>query len=143
MAKRILGVWLTILLVGIFLSVAFAQKDYRLGPEDEIEIRVWDHEDLTRKTRVGLDGNISFPFVGEIKAQGLPLAELQKKIEHLLGPRYIIDPHVSITVLDYKSHKFFVIGDVQKPGTYPLTKPIRVIYFFVYLNFTSEILQSI
>jgi len=127
MSKRIFGFWLAILLVGILLGVAYGQEGYRLGPEDEIEIRVWDHDDLTRKTRVGLDGNISFPFVGEMRAQGLSLADLQKEIERRLGPKYIIDPRVSITVLEYKSRKFFVVGNVQKPGTYPLTKPIRVV----------------
>jgi polysaccharide biosynthesis/export protein len=127
MLKRIFGVCLAILLIGICLGIAWGQEGYRLGPEDEIEIRVWDHDDLTRKTRVGLDGNISFPFVGEIKAQGLSLADLQKEIERRLGPKYIIDPRVSITVLEYKSRKFFVVGNVQKPGTYPLTKPIRVV----------------
>ena len=127
MLQRIFGVCLAILLMGICLGIAWGQEGYRLGPEDEIEIRVWDHDDLTRKTRVGLDGKISFPFVGEIKAQGLSLADLQKEIERRLGPKYIIDPRVSITVLEYKSRKFFVVGNVQKPGTYPLTKPIRVV----------------
>ena len=127
MIKKILGFWLAFLLVGNFLGVAYGQEGYRLGPEDEIEIRVWDHDDLTRKTRVGLDGNVSFPFVGEIRAQGLSLADLQKEIERRLGPKYIIDPRVSITVLEYKSRKFFVVGNVQKPGTYPLTKPVRVV----------------
>jgi polysaccharide export outer membrane protein len=127
MTKKILGFWLIILMVGNFMGVAWGQEGYRLGPEDEIEIRVWDHDDLTRKTRVGLDGNISFPFVGEIRAQGLSLANLQQEIERRLGPKYIIEPRVSITVLEYKSLKFFVVGNVQKPGTYPLTKPIRVV----------------
>ena len=127
MSKKIFLFWLVILLLGFFLGVAWGQEGDRLGPEDEIEIRVWDHDDLTRKTRVGLDGNISFPFVGEIRAQGLSLADLQKEIERRLGPKYIIDPRVSITVLEYKSRKFFVVGNVQKPGTYPLTKPIRVV----------------
>ena len=127
MSKRICLSWLVFLFIGILLGVAWSQEGYRLGPEDEIEIRVWDHDDLTRKTRVGLDGNISFPFVGEIKAQGLSLNDLQKQIEDRLGPKYIIDPRVSITVLEYKSRKFFVVGNVQKTGTYPLTKPIRVV----------------
>jgi len=52
---------------------------------------------------------------------------LQKDIEHRLGPNYIIDPHVNVSVTDYKSQKFFVVGNVQKPGTYPLTKNISVI----------------
>lgn len=127
MFKKIVGFWLAILLMGIFLGVAYGQEDYRLGPEDQILIRVWDHEDLMRETRVGLDGNITFPFVGEIRAQGLSVAELQKELERRLGPKYIIDPRVSVTVKEYKSRKFFVVGNVQKPGTFPLTKPIWVV----------------
>lgn len=111
----------------IFCGVVCPQENYRLGPEDEIEIKVWDHEDLTRKTRIGLNGAISYPFIGEIKAGGLTVLELQKEIERRLGPKYIIDPHVSIAVTEYKSQKFFVVGNVQKPGTYPLTKNIGVV----------------
>lgn len=118
---------LSLVLLVSLVAYAWAQENYRLGPEDEIEIRVWDHDDLTRKTRIAMNGSISFPFVGDIKAGGLTVGELQKDIEHRLGPNYIIDPHVNITVTDYKSQKFFVVGNVQKPGTYPLTKNISVI----------------
>jgi polysaccharide biosynthesis/export protein len=119
---------LGLLLVFLLLPAAgLANSDYRLGPEDEIEIKVWSHDDLTRKARVGLDGSISFPFVGEIKAQGLSVLDLQRELEQRLGPKYLIDPHVSITVTEYKSQKFFVVGNVNKPGTYPLTKPIHVV----------------
>ena len=119
---------LGLLLVFLLLPAAgLASLDYRLGPEDEIEIKVWSHDDLTRKVRVGLDGSISFPFVGEIKAQGLSVLDLQRELEQRLGPRYLIDPHVSITVTEYKSQKFFVVGNVNKPGTYPLTRPIHVV----------------
>jgi polysaccharide export outer membrane protein len=65
--------------------------------------------------------------VGELRAQGLTTLELQKELEARLGPRFIVDPHVSIVVTEYKSQKFFVVGNVQKPGTYPLTKPIKVV----------------
>src|SRR4030042_2492129 len=121
---------IALLLMIMFLSwiiPAFSQEDYVLGPEDEIEIKVWDHEDLTRKQRVGMEGKISFPFVGDIKAQGLSVLQLQKELERRLGQGYIIDPHVSINITEYKSQKFFVVGDVQRPGTYPLTKSIRVV----------------
>lgn len=111
----------------LFLAPYAFPQDYLLGPEDEIEIRVWDHDDLTRKTRVGLDGQISFPFVGEVKAKGLSVLQLQKELERRLGDGYIVNPHVSIAVTDYKSRKFFVVGNVHKPGTYPLTKNITVV----------------
>jgi polysaccharide export outer membrane protein len=123
---RKIAVWLAFLFI-VAPGFVYSQENYRLGPEDEIEIRVWDHEDLTRKTRISLNGAISFPFVGETKAGGLTVLELQKELERRLGPKYIIDPHVTITVTDFKSQKFFVVGNVQKPGTYPLTKNIRVV----------------
>jgi len=126
MARKILGFFLILNFLGL-LGLVWAGEDYRLGPEDELEIRVWSHEDLTRKVRVGLKGTITFPFVGEVKAQGLTVQELQGALEHGLGGKYIIDPHVTITVTEYKSQKYFVVGNVGKPGTYPLTKPIKVV----------------
>jgi polysaccharide biosynthesis/export protein len=126
MDKKILALSLLLVLLSMTIQ-GWAQENYRLGPEDEIEIRVWGNDDLTRKVQVGLNGMISFPFVGEVKAQGMTVPDLQRELEHRLGPRYIIDPHVSITITDYKSQKFFVVGNVNKPGTYPLTKPIRVV----------------
>jgi polysaccharide export outer membrane protein len=126
MLKKFLILGILLYIIGLVGFVA-AQQAYRLGPEDEIEIRVWGNDDLTRRVRVGLDGTISFPFVGAVEARGLTIAELQKELEHRLGPKYLIDPRVSITILEYKSRKFFVLGRVAKPGTYPLTKPIRVV----------------
>jgi len=117
---------LVILFIVALSNLGSTQDNYRLGPEDELEIKVWDHEDLTRRVRVGLDGHISFPFVGEINVKGLTVLELKKELERRLGDGYIIDPHVSINVTDVKSQRFFVVGKVQKPGTYPLTKPITV-----------------
>ena len=126
--KRIVIFWFILFLIGGQLGTLLcSQDDYRLGAEDEIQIRVWSHDDLTRTTRVGLNGTISFPFVGEMQAQGLSVQDLQKELERRLGPKYIIDPQVTITVTDFKSQKFFVVGNVQKPGTYPLTKPIRIV----------------
>lgn len=126
MLKKILAMGVLLYFIGL-LGLAAAQEDYRLGPEDEVEIRVWSHDDLTRKVRVGLNGMISFPFVGELKARGLTIHELQKELESRLGPKYLIDPRVSIAVMEYKSQRYFVVGNVQKPGTYPLTKPIKIV----------------
>jgi polysaccharide export outer membrane protein len=125
MRKTIFLLFWLLYLIG-FSGPLWSQEDYPLGPEDEIEIRVWNHDDLTRKMRVGLKGTITYPFVGEIRAQGRTIQELQKELESKLGPRYIVNPIVTINVLEYKSQKFFVVGNVQKPGTYPLTKPIKV-----------------
>ena len=103
-------------------TCALADADYVLGPEDEISITVWDHPDLTKRTRINLDGSISFPLIGEFKAAGLTQLELERKLRDMLADGYIIHPQVSIQVTDYRSQRIFVIGEVNAPGSYPLTK---------------------
>lgn len=125
MRKKIFLLFWVLYVIGL-TGPLWSQEDYPLGPEDEIEIRVWNHDDLTRRMRVGLKGTITYPFVGEVRAQGRTIQELQKELERNLGPKYIVNPIVTINVLEYKSQKFFVVGNVQKPGTYPLTKSIKV-----------------
>jgi polysaccharide export outer membrane protein len=104
-----------------------AQDDYILGPEDEISIIVWDHPDLVRKARVNLEGRISFPLIGEIEVSGLSQLQLEKKIGGMLADGYIVDPQVSVQVTDYRSQRVFVIGEVNSPGAYPLTKKTNLV----------------
>lgn len=120
-------VLLALLTWALLPGPGWGQENYLLGPEDEIEIRVWDHDDLTRKLRLGLDGRIAFPFVGDVPAAGKTVLQLQKDLQDRLGSGYIVNPHVSIAVLEFRSQKFFVVGNVAKPGTYPLTRPINLV----------------
>lgn len=124
--KKLLAICLIFHFLAL-LGSAYCQDNYLLGLEDEIEVKVWDHDDLTRKIRVDLDGRISFPFAGEMRATGLTVLKLQKELERLLSKGYIVNPHVSITVINFNSQKFFVVGNVAKAGKYPLTKSIRVV----------------
>jgi polysaccharide biosynthesis/export protein len=103
-------------------ALALADADYVLGPEDEISIIVWDHPDLTRRARINLAGSISFPLIGEVQVSGLSQLQLEKTLTAKLADGYIIDPQVSIQVTDYRSQKIFVIGEVNSPGSYPLTR---------------------
>jgi polysaccharide biosynthesis/export protein len=120
-------VLLALLAWALLAGPGWCQENYLLGPEDEIEIRVWDHDDLTRKMRIGLDGRIAFPFVGDVPAAGRTIFQLQKDLQDRLGSGYIVNPHVSVTVMEHRSQKFSVVGNVGKPGTYPLTKPITLV----------------
>ncbi len=101
---------------------AHAGGEYALGPEDEVSVIVWDHPDLTRKIRINLEGRISFPLIGEFQAAGLTPLELEKRLQSMLADGYLVDPQVSVQVMDYRSQKIFIIGEVNSPGTYPLTK---------------------
>jgi protein involved in polysaccharide export with SLBB domain len=79
MLKKMLPLVVILAFLGSAIP-GLSKEAYKLGPEDEIEIQVWGHDDLTRKVRIGLNGTISFPFVGEIKATGLTVQELEREL---------------------------------------------------------------
>ncbi len=102
------------------------KKDYVIGPQDVLEITVWDHEDLNRTVTVSESGDFSYPLIGKVHADGLTVSELEKEIERRLSGKYIINPQVNITVKEYRSKRVFVLGEVggsgsnKGPGAYPL-----------------------
>ena len=108
--------------MAVFPVFAQAEEDYLLGPEDVIEITVWGHPDLQRQVAVSLDGNISFPLIGDIKAAGKSVQELEKILAGKLADGYLVNPQVSVNVKEYKSQKVYIMGEVKNPGTYPVTK---------------------
>ena len=112
-----------ILVIGIFITAPFApdaQEDYLLGPEDILKIQVWGHSDLTRELPISLEGQISFPLIGEVKAAGRTTQQLERVITRKLADGYIVNPQVTVTVGEYRSQKFFIMGEVKNPGKYDL-----------------------
>lgn len=102
-------------------------RDYLLGPEDVIEIKVLLSPELDRTIRIGLDGCISYPLIGKVLAAGLTPYELEQKIAELLGGKYLKEPQISIFVTEYRSRWAAVIGGVEGPGVFPLTKPVNTL----------------
>jgi polysaccharide export outer membrane protein len=98
-----------------------AQNDtsYRLGPEDQLRISVWDNKDLTLDLVVRPDGKISMPLIQDVPAEGLTAAQLADEIQRKLTA-YIVNPEVSVIVLQVNAPKYYLIGYVARPGTYPL-----------------------
>jgi polysaccharide biosynthesis/export protein len=117
------------ILFTVFCPSSFAQKDYLLGPEDIIEIIVWGHDDLKRQIPISLQGTITFPMIGEVKASGLSTQELEKEMAARLGDGYIIKPQITVTVKEFRSQKAYVMGQVEKPGIYPITQENTLLYF--------------
>lgn len=108
-------------------SAAEISEDYLIGPEDVLEITVWDNENLSSKVAVSLEGFINYQLIGKVKTAGLSAAELGKKITGLLADGYIINPQVMVRVIEYKSQKIFIIGEANRPGTYYLTKKTTLV----------------
>jgi polysaccharide export outer membrane protein len=99
---------------------------YRLGCSDVVEVNVWKEPDLTRAVVVRSDGKVSLPLLGEVPAEGKTTsdfgAELAKAYQSFLE-----NPTVTVTVLQANSSKFYVMGQVTRPGEYALVRGITVV----------------
>ncbi len=96
-------------------------RDYRIGPEDLLEITVFEVEELNQTVRVSFQGNISLPLLGTLRVKDLTAGELEREIRDLLAQKYLQDPHVSVFVKEYRSQRISVIGAVEKPDVYAVT----------------------
>ena len=94
--------------------------DYRVGPGDLLDIKVLQAEDLDTIARVSSQNAIAFPLLGNIDVAGLTSQGVQDRIKQLLSEKYMHDPHVVVSIAEYKSQRVAVIGSVKTPGTYEL-----------------------
>jgi polysaccharide export outer membrane protein len=96
---------------------AAAGPGYKLGPNDRVRIIVFGQPTLTGEYSLDGNGVLAFPLIGNLPAQGVTTAELQKMIAAKLEPDYLVNPSVSAEVVTRRP--FYVIGEVHKPGNYP------------------------
>jgi len=99
---------------------------YRIGPEDSLRISVWNNKDLTLDIVVRPDGKISLPLVQDVQAEGLTPPELADVIHQKLL-QFMKEPHVSVIVLQVNASKFYIVGEVNKPGTYFLRGDMSIL----------------
>jgi polysaccharide biosynthesis/export protein len=107
--------------------VADVQPDsFIIGVEDVLNINVWKEPEISRAVPVRPDGMITLPLVGEVKAKGLTPLQLQDQITASLK-KFMADPQVTVIVVEVRSLTFNVVGQVLKPGYYPLTRRMTVL----------------
>lgn len=87
---------------------------YELGSGDKINISVYGEEDMDKELILSDAGTVSYPFLGEFRAKGLTIGQLEQMITKRLKEGYFIDPRVSVSIVEYR--KFFVSGEVKHPG---------------------------
>lgn len=107
-------------------SVALAQ-DYVLGEGDLLTISVFDNPDLTTQARVSGANKVNFPLVGEVEVGGFSVSEAEQRIAQLLSDGYILNPQVSIFILEYHSKRVTILGEVNKPGLYELSGNVTIL----------------
>lgn len=111
----------------LFFTVPTNSTDYVLGPEDVIELKVLQMNELNVTSRIAGDGSITLPFLGSVQVSGLSATELSDKIAKQLGDQFLQNPQVSVFVKEFNSQKVSIIGSVTTPGTYSLTGPRTII----------------
>lgn len=94
---------------------------YRIGPDDLLEISVFEAPELNRTIRVSSVGEFSLPPLGEVRAEGLSPRELEVVLQELLRRSFLNDPHVGVFVREMKSHPVSVFGAVRAPGVYQIS----------------------
>jgi polysaccharide export outer membrane protein len=98
---------------------AYGDSEFRLGPDDVIEVSVYGEDKLSTTVPVRPDGKISIPLIGEIPASGKSATELQKEIADRYK-RFIAEPAVTVVVKEVNSPKVSVLGEVKNPGMYKI-----------------------
>lgn len=99
---------------------------YIIGTEDVLSINVWKEPEMSKLVPVRPDGMISLPLLGEIKAAGLTPVQLQEQITTPLK-KLMSEPEVTVMVTEVHSLAFNIVGQVMKPGYYPLTRRMTVL----------------
>jgi polysaccharide export outer membrane protein len=148
MPERLLQVFLaTSALLGVLISPLMAQEPpsrpqpalpgasatppvlpegYVIGPEDVISVVVWREKELSADVVVRPDGKISLPLLNDIQAAGYTPEQLAEIIEKA-AVKYVMDSDATVIVKEIRSRKVFVLGEVGKPGVFPLTSELTVL----------------
>ena len=95
----------------------FDSSKYTLGPKDVLEVEVLRHAEFSGKFAVNEEGKIQFKFVGDVDVRGMTKVQLVDKLKELLK-QYVVSPEINVTIVEYASKVFYVIGEVAAPGQY-------------------------
>jgi polysaccharide export outer membrane protein len=118
--RKILLTFVCINLLTGFLFLQEKDSSYKIGPEDLIEINVFNVPELSKIIRVAQDGSINLALIGKTNISGLTRFELEKRLATLLEKKYLKNPQVTVFIKEYKSQSISIIGAVRNPGRYNL-----------------------
>ena len=101
-------------------------SEYIIGPDDLLQVSVWKNETMSRTLPVRPDGKISLPLLDDIQAAGLTPLQLRDKIAAALA-EFMPNPEVAVSLIEVRSYRVSVLGEVQKPGVLQLKAPTTVL----------------
>jgi polysaccharide export outer membrane protein len=100
--------------------------EYRVGPRDVLVLTFWDQPDLSGRFRVEEDGFFTFAMVGRVRAAGLTLREIEQQLRKALSNGFFKNPQLSLSIDEYGSQQYFVLGEVRQPSAFPLSGPVTL-----------------
>lgn len=95
-------------------------RTYRLSPNDVLKVKVYQEDDLTTELRLSKDGTATFPLLGVVSLGGKSVEEATATLREHLAKDYLVNPQVTINVVEYAKRRFMVLGQVGKPGSYDI-----------------------
>ena len=118
-------------------------RDYLIGPLDELSISVFREPDLSvEKALVDSDGRVQVPLLGPVSASGLTASQFARAIEAGFAQRYLVDPRVSVAVVESSRRRVTVDGAVGKPGVYEMPGRISLIDAVALAQGLSQVAKS-
>ena len=101
-------------------------KDYVIGVADVLSVVFWREKDLSAEVLVRPDGKISLPLLNDVPAAGMTPQQLAAAVQQA-ALKFVLDPGATVIVKEIRSRKVYVIGEVSKPGTFPLGSEMNVL----------------
>jgi polysaccharide export outer membrane protein len=101
-------------------------KTFKIGAEDILLVRVWREPELSSAVEVRPDGKITLPLIGEVQAADETADSLKSKVVELLS-EYINKPEVMVSIQAVRSRRYYLTGEVMRPGAYPLVVPVTLL----------------
>ena len=95
-------------------------QSYILSPSDVVQVKVYQEDDLETKMRIGKDGTASFPLIGVVPIGGKTVEQASALIRDRLASKFLVNPQITLSVVEYSKRRFTVLGQVQKPGAYEI-----------------------
>ena len=95
-------------------------ENYILKPSDVISIEVYQENDLNKSARIQGDGSVALALIGKVKVAGMTAGEAQSLIIDLYNRDYLVDPQISLLVVEFSPRVIHILGSVNNPGVVPI-----------------------
>lgn len=95
-------------------------QTYVLSPNDMVELKVYQEDDLATKFRIAKDGTANLPLIGVVTLGGKTVEQGTRLVRDLFDKDYLVNPQITLTVVEYAKRRFTVLGQVQKPGSFEM-----------------------